>query len=201
MVNIRSVNEIIQNLMDFFFKLAQPNLDTKAGTVARDLFIEGPSSQLSLLYDELQGISNKRSLRLSIGTDLDKLGKNFGLIRRQSTSSTGVSLLTFSSLNATVNINAGAPVYTAGGLGFTVITGQSLVPSNINYYRSTATKFAAQLAYVGISDQYAVEATVTASAPGSAGNIGQYTLSSANIAGISNVTNIAAFSGGERLRD
>jgi len=53
MVNIRSVNEIIQNLIDFF-KLAQPNLDTKPGTVARDLFIEGPSSQLSLLYDELQ---------------------------------------------------------------------------------------------------------------------------------------------------
>lgn len=195
MANIRSVNEIIQNLMDFF-KLAQPSLDTKLGSCARDLFVEGPASMLSLLYDELQGISNKQSLRLSIGTDLDKLGKNFGLVRKQSTSSTGVALLTFASLNSTINVNAGAPTYTTGGLGFTVITGFSLVPSNINYYRSTATKFAAQLAYIGITDQYAVEATVTASAPGSAGNIGQYTLSSENIAGISNVTNIAAFSGG-----
>src|SRR5271167_11930 len=105
MVNIRSSNEIILSLIDFF-KLAQPNLDTKAGTVARDLFIEGPSSQLSLLYDELQGVSQKQSLRLSIGTDLDKLGTNFGLIRKQSTPSTGVSLLTFPSLNATVNVNA-----------------------------------------------------------------------------------------------
>jgi len=195
MVNIRSVNEIIQNLMDFF-KLAQPNLDTKAGTVARDLFIEGPAAQLSLLYDELQGISNKQSLRLSIGTDLDKLGKNFGLTRKQSTASTGVSLLTFSSLNSVINVNAGAPIYTQGGLGFTVITGFSLVPSNINYYRSTATKFAAQLAYVGITDQYAVETTAIASAPGSAGNIGQYSLSNSNIPGISNVTNVAAFGGG-----
>src|SRR5208337_5454823 len=112
MVNIRSVNEIIQNLIDFF-KLAQPDLDTKPGTVARDLFIEGPAAQLSLLYDELQGVSNKQSLRLSIGTDLDKLGKNYGLIRKQSTPSTGVALLTFSSLNAVININSGAPVYTA----------------------------------------------------------------------------------------
>ena len=51
MVTVRSANEIIQNLVDFF-RLAQPDLDTKPGTVARDLFIEGPSSQISLLYEE-----------------------------------------------------------------------------------------------------------------------------------------------------
>lgn len=195
MVTIRSVNEIISNLIDFF-RLAQPTLDTKPGTVARDLFIEGPSAQLSLLYDELQGVSNKQSLRLSIGTDLDKLGKNYGLIRKQNTPSTGVALLTFSSLNATINVNKGAPIYTAGGLGFTVMNGVSIVPSNINSYRATATKFAAQLAFVGITDQYAIEVTVIASSPGAAGNIGQYTLSKVSIGGISNVTNVLAFTGG-----
>jgi uncharacterized phage protein gp47/JayE len=195
MVTIRSVNEIISNLMDFF-RLAQPTLDTKPGTVARDLFIEGPSAQLSLLYDQLQGVSNLQSLRLSVGTDLDKLGKNYGLVRKQSTPSTGVALLTFASLNATININKGSPVYTAGGLGFTVVNGFSIVPSNINSYRSTATKFAAQLAFVGITDQYAIETTVIASSPGSAGNIGQYTLSKVSIGGISNVTNTVAFTGG-----
>ena len=192
---IRSVSEIISNMLDFF-KLAQPNLDTSPGEVARDLFIEGPASQLSLLYDELQGVSSKQSLRLSIGTDLDKLGKNFGLVRKQSTPSTGVSLLTFSSLNSSINVNTGAPVYTAGGLGFTVITGFSLVPSNINAYRATATQFGAQLSFAGITDQYAVEATVTASAPGSSGNIGQYSLSVVSIPGISNVTNVVTFAGG-----
>ena len=195
MVTIRSVNEIIANLMDFF-RLAQPNLDTKPGTVARDLFIEGPASSLSLLYDELQGISSKQSLRLSIGTDLDKLGKNFGLVRKQSTPSTGVALLTFPSLNSVININKGAPIYTGGGLGFTVVNGTSIVPSNINFYRSIATKFAAELAFVGITDQYAVQVTVQASSPGGSGNIGQYTLSKINISGISNVTNVAAFAGG-----
>ncbi len=72
MVVIRSVNEIISNLMDFF-RMAQPTLDTKTGTVARDLFIEGPASSLSLLYDEIQGVSTNNSLRLSIGSDLDSL--------------------------------------------------------------------------------------------------------------------------------
>jgi hypothetical protein len=195
MVTIRSVNEIIASLIDFF-RLAQPDLDTKPGTVARDLFIEGPSSQLSLLYDQLQGVSNKQSLRLSIGTDLDNLGKNFGLIRKQSTPSTGVALLTFPSLNSVININKGAPIYTLGGLSFSVVNGTSLVPSNINFYRSVATKFAAQLAFVGITDQYAVQVTVTANSPGSSGNIGQYSLSKVAIPGISNVTNIASFAGG-----
>lgn len=195
MVTIRSVNEIIANLVDFF-RMAQPDLDTKPGTVARDLFIEGPAAQLSLMYDELQGVSSQQSLRLSIGTDLDKLGKNFGLIRKQSTPSTGVALLTFSALNATININKGAPVYTAGGLGFTVANGTSIVPANINFYRSVATKFSAQLAFVGITDQFAVEVTVNASAPGTSGNIGQYSLTKVSIPGISNVTNTVSFTGG-----
>lgn len=195
MVTIRSVNEIIASLVDFF-RMAQPDLDTKPGTVARDLFIEGPSAQLSLLYDELQGVSSQQSLRLSIGTDLDKMGKNFGLVRKQSTPSTGVALLTFSSLNSVININKGAPVYTSGGLGFAVANGVSIVPSNINFYRSTASKFSAQLAFVGVTDQYAIEITVIASAPGTSGNIGQYSLNKAGITGISNVTNVVSFAGG-----
>lgn len=87
-------------------------------------------------------------------------------------------------------------MYTGGGIGFTVLNGLALVPSNLNFYRATATKFQAQLTYAGITDQYAVEVTVQATAAGSSGNIGQYSLSVVNIAGISNVTNVATFAGG-----
>ena len=103
MVTIRSVNEIIQSLVDYF-KLAQPDLDTKPGTVARDLVIEGPASQISLLYEEMSGISDQQSLRLVSGSDLDKLAKNFGLSRKAATPSSGVAILTFSSVNAPINI-------------------------------------------------------------------------------------------------
>ena len=104
MVSIRSVNEIILSLIDFF-KVAQPDLDTKPGTVARDLMIDAPASQLAILYDQLANVSNKQSLQLVVGTDLDKLAKNFGIVRKSATSSSGVALLTFSSINATININ------------------------------------------------------------------------------------------------
>jgi phage-related baseplate assembly protein len=195
MVNVRSANEIILSLIDFF-RLAQPDLDTKPGTVARDLFVDSMASQLSILYDELSGVSDKQSLRLVTGSDLDKLAKNFGLVRKQSSPSTGVALMTFASIPATININQGDIVTANSGLSFTVQVGVSVVPNATNFYRSVATQFASQLAFVGITDQYAVEVTVTASSPGSQGNIGPYSLNSATTPGVSNVTNINTFQGG-----
>lgn len=195
MVVIRSVNEIILSLVDFF-KIVQPDLDTKPGTVARDLFIEGPASQLSLLYDELSGVSSQQSLRLVAGTDLDRLATNYGISRRQSTPSTGVALLTFSSLTAPIIINAGDTVIANNGLAYTVSSGTVVNPLSSNFYRSVASKFSDQLEFAGITDTYAVEVTVTASSPGSSGNIGTYALSSTTISGVSNVTNTTAFLGG-----
>ena len=195
MVTIRSVNEIILSLIDFF-QLAQPNLDTKPGTVARDLFIDGPSSALSLLYDQISSVSQLQSLRLVVGTDLDNLAKNFGLTRKQATPSTGVALYTFSSIVSPININTGDIVTASNGFTFSVSNGISVSPSSINFYRSVAAKFSAQLAQAGITDQYAVEVTVVATTPGSAGNISSYSLDASSTAGVSNVTNINPFSGG-----
>ena len=155
MVSIRSVNEIILSLIDFY-RVAQPDLDTKPGTVARDLFVDGPSSQLALLYDELSSVSNQQSMRLVIGSDLDKLAKNFGVIRKQSTPSTGTALLTFSSINANININKGDSIVASNGFSFNVSNGVAVSAASSNYYRSVASKFRDQLDFVGITDEFAV---------------------------------------------
>jgi uncharacterized phage protein gp47/JayE len=195
MATIRSVNEIIQSLQDFF-KLAQPDLDTKPGTVARDLFIEGPAAQLSILYDEVGGIANKQSLRLVVGSDLDKLAKNFGVIRKQASPASGVALLTFSSIDAPIAINRGATITASNGFSYSVVTGTSVLPSAINLYRAIAAKYRDQLDFAGISDTFAVQVTVTATSAGTTGNIGIYSLSKSNISGVSNVTNVNPFNGG-----
>lgn len=195
MVSIRSVNEIILNLIDFF-KITQPDLDTKPGTVARDLFIDAPATQLSLLYDELAGIANKQSLRLVSGSDLDKLAKNFAITRTQATKSTGVALLTFSSIDAPININSGGTVISNSGVSFTVTNGLTVLPSSINFYKSVASRYRDQLDLAGISDTLAVEVTVIASSPGTYGNIGKFGLNRTTINNVSNVTNITAFTGG-----
>lgn len=195
MANIRNLNEIILNLIDYF-KLAQPNLDTKVGTVARDLFIEGPSSGLSLLYDHLALISSQQSLRQLNGSDLDNFGKNFGITRKQPTFSTGVALLTFSSLNAPIGINKGDLVYASNGFSFRVLNGLTISVESGNFYKSIASKYRNDLDFNGISDQYAVEVTVQAISSGTSGNIGKYSLIRTSIIGISNVINVNAFSGG-----
>src|SRR5574338_199788 len=156
MVTIRSVNEIILSLIDFF-KLSQPDLDTKPGTVARDLFIDAPASQLSLLYDELSGVANRQSLRLVVGSDLDKLAKNFGVVRKQATPYSGAAILTFSSINAPININRGDLVTAANGFSFSVTVGTTVDPAAINLYKAVASKFRDQLDFVGISDTLAVQ--------------------------------------------
>ncbi len=176
MVTIRSSNEIILSLIDFF-KLVQPDLDVKPGTVARDLFIDAPASALSALYNELGTISSQQSLRLVIGSDLDKLAKNFGIPRKQSTYSNGVALLTFSSIDAPIPINRGDTVIANNGFSYSISAGISVNPASSNFYRSIASKFKDQLSYAGISDEYAVEVTVVATTPGSSGNIGTYSLS------------------------
>jgi len=200
MVTIRSVNEIILSLIDYY-RLAQPDLDTKPGTVARDLMIDGPSSQLALLYDQLSSVSSQQSMRLVIGADLDKLAKNFGVIRKQSTSATGVALLTFASINAPIPINTGSLVISNNGFSYSITSGVSVTPGSSNFYRSVASKFQDQLDAAGIKDQYAVEVTVIATTAGSSGNIGTLSLNRTNVSGVSNVTNINSFTGGTDQED
>src|SRR5690242_7844889 len=124
MVTIRSSNEIILSLIDYY-RLVQPDLDTTPGSVSRDLLVDPVSAQLSLLYDEISGVSTQQSFRLVVGSDLDKLAKNFGLIRKQATPSTGVALLTFTAINATININRGDTIIASNGFSFSVSAGLS----------------------------------------------------------------------------
>lgn len=195
MANIRSINEIISALIDYF-KIAQPDLDTKPATVERDVFIDAPASQLSLVYEELSRISNIQSIRSANGADLDKIGANYGITRKSGAQASGIAILTFSSIPASVAISAGSNVFSNNNVSFSVASSLSVLPSQTNYYKSIATKYRSDLDFVGISDQYAVEVTVQSTVSGSSGNIAKYALNSTTIAGVSNVTNVSQFSGG-----
>lgn len=200
MVTIRSTNELILGLIDFF-KLVQPDMSVNPGSVIRDLFIDAPSNQAALLYDELSKISTQQSFRLVIGADLDKLAKNFGLTRKSATPSSGVALATFSSIPAVVNINKGDLFTASNGLAFAVLNGLSVSPSALNFYKSIATKYRNDLDFLGITDQYAVEVTVQATTNGVAGDISKYSINRTTIPGVSNVTNVVNFSGGSDQED
>ncbi len=195
MANRRTVDEIILYLLDYY-RLVQPDADVKPGTVIRDLAIEGPSSVVGLLYDELNNVSYLQSLRNVSNSDLDKLAANYGIIRKGATASSGTAILTLSSIPANININAGDLIYANNGFAFKALNSLTISASLTNYYRSIASKYRNDLDYTGNKDQYAVEITVQATSPGASGNIGKYALNRTNIASITGVLNAVGFSGG-----
>lgn len=195
MVRVRSVDELILNAIDFY-KTAQPQLDTKPGTVSRDLLIDGPNTQLARVYEELARIRTAQSLRLSLGSDLDKLGNNYGLVRKQGSTASGIALYTFNAVEADISINIGDTVVANNGASFRVTSAAVVSPVNINQYRATASKFRFDLDFVGITDEYAIEISVESTGAGVLGNISKYQLISSSTPGVSNITNSAPFSGG-----
>jgi len=195
MVNIRNTNEIISNLIDFY-RLVKPELDTKPGTVTRDIFISPLATQLSLLFDELANVSSKQSLRLVIGSDLDKLARNFGISRQGARSSSGLAIITFSSIDGNVGINRGDLVFSQNGIPFSINASSIISSANSNFYRGVATKYRADLDAMGISDQFAVEVSVSATTAGISGNIAKYSIVRTNVVGASNAINVNSFNGG-----
>ncbi len=195
MVRVRTNDELILNAVDFY-KTVQPQLDTKPGTVARDLFIDGPSAQLKSVYDELARIRTASSLRLSLGSDLDKAAANFGAVRKQGSASSGIGLYTFNEIEADISINVDDIASANNGASFKVTQAVNISPVNANQYRATASKFRSDLDFVGITDEFAVEVLLESSSTGVLGNISRYSLSTSTTPGVSNITNTSPFNGG-----
>jgi uncharacterized phage protein gp47/JayE len=200
MTRIRTATEIVLGLIEFL-RNAQPLLDTKPGTAARDVCIDGLSTQVARVYEELRAVSNLQSLRLAIGADLDKLALNYGATRRSGSKSTGPALLTFNELATDIPINQGGLVFAKNGASYSVLNSKLVEVVNASTYSATATKYRSDLDLVGISDTYAIEVVLEASSPGVEGNISKYSLTSTNIPGILNVTNAFAFAGGRDSED
>lgn len=195
MVVILSTPQIIQKTIEFF-RTAQPLLDTKPGSVARDLMIDSFSIRMSELYDELNRVASAQSIARSVGTDLDNWSSNFGESRLDPGRSIGPAIITFASIDADTPLAAGSLVYSKNGTSFRLIATTNVLASDESKYRAIATRIRADLDNIGITDEFAVEVLVECSITGTKGNISKYSLISSTIPNVSNVTNVVPFSGG-----
>lgn len=195
MVRVRTANDLVLGILDFY-RTSQPQLDLKPGQVARDLLVDGQAVQLARLYEELLRVQSAQSFMLSLGSELDALGSNWGGSRKQGSRSSGIALLTFNEIEADIPIPKNSIVTASNGASFTTNTSLTVSVINKNTYRATASKYRAALDFVGISDEFAVEVSVDATSTGDGGNISRYSLNSTNIPGVSRVTNPSSFAGG-----
>lgn len=195
MVIFRTFNDLVLSFIEYI-RLVQPDLDTKPGTVSRDLFVDAPAEQLSRLYNDLRNISSLQSFFSANGNDLSRLGSNFGVQRIQGSNATGVAVFTTNSLDVDILIPEGTIVTARNGVTFRTTTTVQMRASNANVFRATATRLRNDLALASITDAFAVEISVEAVTSGTGGNIGRFNLISQNVPGISNITNLETFSGG-----
>ena len=195
MAIFRSFNDLVVSFIEYL-RLVQPDLDTKPGTVARDLFVDSPSQQLALLYSEMRNVSGLQSLFSASGTDLNKLASNFGVRRSQGTSSTGIAVFTTNDLTTDVIIPRGSIVTASNGITFQTTESLTMASSSSNVFAATATRIREDLDLIGNTDKFAAEITVQSLITGTSGNLGRFSLSTHNVSGISNVTNLQSFSGG-----
>ena len=77
MPTIKSFSEIVNSMIERL-RLTQPNLDTKIGSVSRDVFIDMQADQLEGIYQLIQAVSDKQSFATATGLDLDRIARNFG---------------------------------------------------------------------------------------------------------------------------
>jgi hypothetical protein len=195
MVRFKSYNNVVLSMLERL-GLSQPQLDTKPGTVARDLFVDAQAWEVGQVYELLQEIASLQSLANLSGDDLTNYGFNFGASRKTGTKSSGQAVFTFRSITSDVSIPAGTIVSTRSGLSFATISGVTVRASDANSLRATATRLREALDTAGLTDQFAIAVTAQAQSIGASGNIASYSITSHNAAGVNGVTNVIAFSGG-----
>jgi len=177
-------------------QLTQPNLDTKPGTVSRDLFVDLPADQLARLYTAVNFIAEKQSLATTSGRDLDRLAANFGTSRNTGSAASGIVVFCTNSLVADTPIASGTLVTARNGIKFRTIGNFVMSATDKNRLAANANRMRKSLNIAGLSSQYALEVPVQATRPGTTGNVGSLQIVSSDISFPVNVTNLTSMSGG-----
>lgn len=195
MATYKSYSQIVKSMADRL-RLVQPGLDTKPGSVSRDLFIDLQADELQKIYNLISLISDKQSFATAVGSDLDKIARNFGFSRKRGATASGTVIFSLNSLNFDVEIQEGSIVSTRSGVSYRTIGNYSMLVSQKNIYSANASRISKQLAVAGSASEFAIEVPVEAINAGQSGNIGSYQIVRQSAPFNFSVTNIASLSGG-----
>lgn len=195
MAIFRSFSEIV-NSMKERLRLTQPNLDTKTGTVARDLFIDIQADQLEKLHSSVLLVSEKQSPEIARGKDLDRWANNFGISRSSGAPSNGIVVFTTNTISTDIPIPSGTVITSRSGLQYRTIGSFIVSTAEKSKFSAIANRLRSSLDLAGISDSFAIEVPVRAANSGTTGNISSFQVIGHNLEDSLNVTNLTSFNGG-----
>ena len=195
MATIKSYSELVNSMLERL-RLVQPNLDTKPGSVARDLFVDLQADELQKIYKLISLIAEKQSFATAAGKDLDRLAQNFGVVRGVGTPASGLVIFTSSDLDQDLDIPSGTTVLARNGVSYKTLGNFAMLSSEKNKYSANATRLSQVLNVAGISDGYAIEIPVEATTVGSSGNVSSFQIINTDTRFSFQVTNANSMSGG-----
>lgn len=197
MATSRGFSDIVNSMIERL-KISQPNLDTKPGSVSRDLFIDLTADQIARFYNVLNVVSQKQSLGSSSGQDLDLIASNFGIGRKTGSPSSGFIVICTNNLSSDIPIPGGTTATARNGLTYRTLGNYSLSVGDKGRLAANANRLKKALSIAGISAAYALEVPVECTSVGSSGNISSLQIVSLDIS-LNNlvVTNLSTFTGGQ----
>jgi len=198
MASFRTFSEVVATMLERL-RLVQPNLDTKPGSVSRDLFVDIQADQIDRLYRTLAAISEKQSLASTSGADLDMLASNFGITRAAGALASGVVIFATNSISTDILIPSGTTVRSRNGVSFSVIGNYAMTPFEKGRFAATANRLRKSLNIAGINSKYAIEVPVQATRPGTAGNVASLQIIESNVGSGVNVVNLTSLFGGSNV--
>lgn len=195
MATQQSFSQIVQSMVQRL-RLTQPNLDSKVGTVARDLFIDIPANEFDRLYKSINIVSDKQSPEKAVGYDIDRWAKNYRIPRKSGGFASGIAVFTVNEITTDIPIPTGSLIDAKNGMQFKTIGSFIFSSAEKNKYAANANRLRSQLNLAGITDSFAIEVPATATRIGTAGNIAPLQLISSNVQEGLKVTNLSSFSFG-----
>lgn len=195
MAIFRSFSEIVNSIIERL-KLTQPNLDTKPGSVARDLFIDSPADQIERLHSSILVVSDKQSPESAVGIDLERWANNFKIRKRDGAPANGIVVFTTSNLSGDIPIPSGTLVTAKNGIQFKTIGNYLMSVSEKNRFSANGNRLRSALNVAGISDSFAIEVPVRATRAGTQGNISNLQIVESDLEDALTVTNLKTFKGG-----
>jgi len=174
----------------------QPNLDTKPGTVSRDLFVDLPADQIAKLYSAVGVVAEKQSLATTSGRDLERLAANFGAGRNTGSAANGIVIFCTNTLVGDISIPTGTLVTARNGIKFRTIGNFVMSATDKNRLAANASRMKKGLRIAGLNSSYVLEVPVQAVRQGTGGNVASLQIVSTNLPFAVSVTNLTSMTGG-----
>lgn len=194
---IEEVQSELSTFVDDYNTAKGTNIDTRQGTVFRDIVVDAPAVQFNSISTDLVSASQVFSINFASTVsieDLDNLAANYGLTRKDATKATGIQeFLTTNEPTVDIIINAGVIIATEST--GTIPELQYQVTETVVLPVATKNNFKiVENAVV----KYRITAPIVALTTGSQGNVGSLTITQIKqpISGIEVTRNSVATTGG-----